>query len=271
MVIAHPQLIKAFLMKLGYIEIGKSKKYYNHQVQEALPSAGVCLYQGYGTAFTLLENGLYLKIDSSTRVVQNTACINRVNDLYNMHKNLEKDEKRAKIKAEFIGQTVMANYGNHRYWRIEDVKFDLDTDQFIVNKDTNETLSQYYLAKYKLKIAKPKAPLFKAVLNEIKKKGGDSQPKKEEMDILLVPEFCLMSGLPDDFDERKRREVSGKTIVAADIKKNRITDIVKKLNTNSALDDFGPQSIQKALTLKIEKESEKIDAINLGSPLLALG
>jgi len=38
-------LIKAFLMKLEDIEIGKSKKYYNHKIQEARPSAGVCLYQ----------------------------------------------------------------------------------------------------------------------------------------------------------------------------------------------------------------------------------
>ena len=75
------------------------------------------------------------------------------------------------------------------------------------------------------------------------------------MEILLLPEFCMMSGLPDDFDERKRRDVSSKTIIAADVKKQRITDIVNKLNNSSALEEFGPQAIQSALTLKIEKNS----------------
>lgn len=116
----------------------------------------------------------------------------------------------------------MASYGNNRYWRVEDVVFDMNTDEFIVNKDTNMNLTQYYQEKYGLTVTKKKTPLFKASLNENKKKGGESQPKKEEMEILLLPEFCFISGLPDDFDERKRRDVSAQTIVNPGIKQERI-------------------------------------------------
>ena len=165
-------LVKAFLMKLDYMESGKSKKYFKHQDQISLPNAGVVLYKGFGTSFTLLESGLYLKIDSSTRVVQNSTALTAINTFYAMHKNDDKDSKRNKLRDEFRGKTVMANYGNHRYWRVEDIEFDQDTERFVVNKETNQTLSQYYKEKYNMAIEKPKQPLIKAKLNEVKKKGG---------------------------------------------------------------------------------------------------
>jgi hypothetical protein len=45
----------------------------------------------------------------------------------------------------------------------------------------------------------------------IKARPDDKKDKDKE--IILVPELLLMSGLSDDFDERKRREVSECTIV----------------------------------------------------------
>jgi hypothetical protein len=84
---------------------------------------------------------------------------------------LDKDEKRNIIKANFISKVVMANYGNHKYWRIEDVIFDINPDTFIVNKDSNENLTEYYATKYNLKIENKKQPFFLASLNDFKKKG----------------------------------------------------------------------------------------------------
>ena len=55
----------------------------------------------------------------------------------------------------------------------------------------------YYKNKYNINITKPKQPLLKA---ENKKQGG--------IQILLVPELCLMTGIPEDFDEYKRKQIS---------------------------------------------------------------
>ena len=38
------------------------------------------------------------------------------------------------------------------------------------------------------------------------------------MDILLVPELCNMTGIPEDFDEFKRKQVSQNTILDAQTK-----------------------------------------------------
>lgn len=178
-------MIKTFLMKLDYHEVGKTKKYFKHANSVAINNVGVVLYKGYSTSINLLENGIYLKIDSSTRVVQNERAVEAINKLYKTYKDLDKDEKRNKIKSNFISKVVMANYGNHKYWRIEDVIFDVNPDTFIVNKDSNENLTEYYAAKYNLKIENKKQPFFLASLNDFKKKGEEKD--KDEMPVYLIP------------------------------------------------------------------------------------
>jgi len=55
------------------------------------------------------------------------------------------------------------------------------------------TFAEYYDATYGMKIKNKKQPVLKAVLNGMKK----SKITKES---ILIPEFLLLSGLPDDFD-----------------------------------------------------------------------
>ena len=64
-----------------------------------------------------------------------------INNIYKMNKDLDRDAKRRKIQDEFKGKVVMANYGNHKYWKIEDAVFDVNSEDYVVNKDTKETLS----------------------------------------------------------------------------------------------------------------------------------
>ena len=59
------------------------------------------------------------------------------------------------------------------------------------------SLTQYYKNHYNLTINVSKQPLIKAAL--------DKKAKEKNMEVILVPELLLISGLPDNFDERKRR------------------------------------------------------------------
>ena len=56
------------------------------------------------------------------------------------------------------------------------------------------TYTEYYEKNYGMKIKNKKQPVLQAVVSS-KKKGSAT----------LIPEFLLISGLPDNFDERKRR------------------------------------------------------------------
>jgi hypothetical protein len=83
----------------------------------------------------------------------------------------------------------MTNYGKTAYYKIIDICFKKLDEEFIQPK--NISLKNYYLDKYQIDIKNLTQPLLQA---ENKNKRSDEGP------LLLVPELCLMTGIPDSFD-----------------------------------------------------------------------
>jgi hypothetical protein len=78
-----------------------------------------------------------------------------------------------------------------------------------------------------------------------------------------------MSGLPDDFDERKRREISDHTIVPPSVKLNELQEVFS--NFNSDKEGFNPSTVAEKLGIKLDTTPAKIKAKQLGLPELQLG
>ncbi len=87
-------------------------------------------------------------------------------------------------------------------------------------------LLQYYEKQYNCKIKKPKQPL---VVAEGRKKGET---------IVLIPELLLMTGIPDNFDEFRRKKISENTIRQPNDKMNDIGELIKKLRYADQLNDL---------------------------------
>lgn len=81
----------------------------------------------------------------------------------------------------------MTNYGRTRYVKIIDVEFS-DIDTTIV-PDQNISIREYYSKKYNLTIENPKQPLL--VVEE---------KRRKDEKVYMIPEICLMTGIPEDFD-----------------------------------------------------------------------
>ena len=79
-----------------------------------------------------LEKGIYLRVDSAKKIVRNQSVLDFINDVYSKNKNKDRDEKRAILKTELVGQIIMTNYGKSRYLKISDVIFDT-IDEFKLN------------------------------------------------------------------------------------------------------------------------------------------
>ncbi len=93
-----------------------------------MENIGVKLFNGFATSINYLENGIYLRVDSATRIVQNKTALAEIDSIMQTNQSKSKDEKRQLIKEQFCGAVVMAKYGNHKYWRVEDVVFDLNSN-----------------------------------------------------------------------------------------------------------------------------------------------
>lgn len=90
------------------------------------------------------------------------------------------------MRESLIGKTIMTNYGKARYVRVDDLVFENIDSTFI--PETNTSLREYYQNKYTIAIKNDKQPLLL-----VTKKGSPTPD-------YMIPELCLMTGLPDSFD-----------------------------------------------------------------------
>jgi hypothetical protein len=79
---------------MQYTEIGKSKKYFDPSSRKTLDGANVTIYKGYSSNFTLLENGLFLKIDPTVKIIQSDSALDVINNIYKLNSTKCKTEKR---------------------------------------------------------------------------------------------------------------------------------------------------------------------------------
>jgi hypothetical protein len=123
--------------------------------------------------------------------------LNFIDSLYQMHKDKDKEEKRNILKTELIDKIVMSNYGKSNYYKISDIEFkDIES----VYLDDKLSLVDYYDQKYKHKVKNFKQPLLV------------TEGRDKTKPTYLLPELMLMTGIPDNFDEMRRKKISEKTI-----------------------------------------------------------
>ena len=148
----------------------------------------------------------------------------------------------------------MTNYGKTSYHKIEEIVFqDLENIQL---EDANLSLREYYLQKYGITIKNSKQPLLRV---ESKRKGN------KEFQIYLVPELCLMTGIPDNFDEFRRKKISEQTIKGPDEKQREILKLMRQLRDNDEFRSF------KDIGIRIDKNLETIKGKIIPMPRLQLG
>lgn len=65
--------LRGIMSRLGYIEIGKSGKYFttaNHT-----PIDNLHMYKGFTSNFLECENGMFLRVDSARKIVRSTTVL----------------------------------------------------------------------------------------------------------------------------------------------------------------------------------------------------
>lgn len=101
---------------------------------------------------------------------------------------------------ELVGQTVMTNYNNKTY-RIDDINFDMHPkDTFKMRNDTDKSFVDCYYENYKLKVRDPENQVMLVSMAKNKRNGPNEQAEGgEPRAILLIPEFCVLTGNNQSF------------------------------------------------------------------------
>ena len=214
------------------------------------PIDNLVMYNGFKSNFVELERGIYLRVDAAKKIVRNQTVLEFIDHIVNINKDKEKDERRMIIKEKLINQTVMSNYGRTVYHRITDLKFEDMSTINITTPEETMNLLEFYKKKYNITINKPKQPLVVA------------EGRRKEETILLVPELLLMTGIPEDFDEFRRKKVSEITIKPPHDKKREIGELMNKLKDCREINDL------EGIGIKLNREMERINAKHMQAPTL---
>ena len=128
-----------------------------------------------------------------------------------------------------------------------------------LNEDT-PNLKVYYKNKYNIDLKSETQPLL-VVENKImrREKTANQGP------TYLLPELCSMTGIPDNFDEQRRKAISQQTILAPSDKSKEIQSFMTQLSDNGEITRL------EELGIKLNSKLNKVPARQISNPSLELG
>lgn len=172
---------------------------------------------------------------------------------------MDKEEKRNQVRKALINSIVMTNYGKCTFYRVLDIDFK-SMNEVRVSEEC-PTLKDYYQKRYGITIKNEGQPLLQAE-NKIRRRevnGTDQGP------TYLIPELCQMTGIPEDFDEQRRKRISNETILSPEIKLKEIDGFMKALENSTELKTLNE------IGINLSNRMNKFQAKEIPKPALELG
>lgn len=123
-----------------------------------------------------------LAVDNIFKFMSTKTCLERIRELKDQS-HTDHQWKQV-VRMEFSGKSIIADWGNKRTYRVDDVDFDVTplTHEFVWN-DEPIKLARYFQVVYNKIVSDPNQPCF------LVKMGEQHQ--------YLPVEFCLLDGVPD--------------------------------------------------------------------------
>lgn len=118
---------------------------------------------------------------------------------------------------------IMTEYGKPAFYKITDIDFDKKMED--VHFGNYQGLNDYFRQRYGIEIKVKNQPLL-VVENKIQRKKANNT---DTGPTYLPPEVCCMTGIPDNFDERRRKAISDKTILFPKEKHREIEGLLTEL------------------------------------------
>ena len=251
--------LRGTMNRLDYMEIGRSGKYFTMRKDKIQPIDNLTMYKGFTSAFQECDKGIFLRVNTARKIVNNGTVLDAINGIYKKCQDSPKEIKRNQTKKELINSIIMTNYGKMTFYRILDIEF--KSMMSVPISDDIPNLKEYYAKRYGIEVKSEGQPLL-VVENKIRRreKAGSTQGP-----TYLLPELCCMTGIPENFDENRRKQISQQTILAPQEKKVEIEDFMKELVAKNEVQNL------EEIGIKLNKNLNKVTAKQISNPSLELG
>ncbi|XP_063081853.1 piwi-like protein 3 isoform X2 [Cavia porcellus] len=228
----HPDCIRYYniflrrILKLMNLkQIGRN--YYNDANTRTFFSSSLETIPGYVTSILPYEQSLTLCSDTCFKLLQSRTVFDVIRKKF---ARIPRDRyQQEKISQELIGLVVFTRYNNKTH-KVAAVNWDLSPRDTFKRSDSSEiTFVDYYMQQYNQIITDLNQPLL---VSQGKWRRGQRNISPEP--ILLVPELCYLTGLPDDV-EQKPNEMGNLTKLMKqppEVRKTESENFVRNVNKN---------------------------------------
>lgn len=187
--------MKKFLHLLGFYQITATGSWVHSDLATPIADGRILsMVRGFKTAtHTYDNNKILVQMESVHKLLQRRNVLQVMTDI----RNQKPANLREALQSELVGKLVITNY-NKRIYRIEDIRYDVRPTGTFEDSRENKQISyvDYYNRRHALKITDMNQPMLQVVPNNKKGKNERGNEGKAN-EILLVPEFCNITGLTE--------------------------------------------------------------------------
>ncbi|KAM8962021.1 piwi-like protein 1 [Pelodytes ibericus] len=228
-------IFRRLLKMMNMKQIGRN--YYNPNDPIEITNHHLTVWPGFTTSILQYETNIMLCIDVSHKVLRSETVLDL---MYNLHGKVGPHNFHDVCSKELIGQIVLTKYNNKTY-RIDDIDWDF-SPQSTFQKGNGKEISfiEYYRTQYNKEITDLAQP---AVVHHPKKSKGPSGDPVGP--ILLIPEFCNLTGLTDKMrsDFNVMKDLAIHTRLAPDQREKQVGKFLNYIhkddNVQKELRDWG--------------------------------
>ena len=274
-IMKNPKIIKFHDRTIFEIDKENIKNIQNNQY----------FYCGYITSVNITESGLYMLVNNVNKLITGKTVLKKMIELRSKLKgeNMELKDIYREIKDYCkYHKTVLTMYGSLRTYKILDIDFDKNPVNTTMSyKDIDglqKTISliNYYKMQYQIEIKEKNQPLIIAENNFIKNQKSlqtNSQnslsSKYSSYNIYLIPELVYITGLEENNNKERRRNLITSGIKNPNEKMKKIKGIYKLIESTNSKQIKNKKG--ERINLKSPKELSEEWGINLGSNLIFQG
>jgi hypothetical protein len=219
-------IIKQAFRETNLRQIGKQPRFFDVSKAIVVENTGLQACPGFRASAFNYASGMTLVLDSINKFISSRSCLERIQEIM---KSEYIEDKKARVKEEFQYKSVIGTWGNKKAYIVEDVIFHKTpvTQIFTDHKGEKQSIAEYFLKTYQMKLQNLSQPLFQVKINN--------------KECHLPTELCTIDGVPEQIreDPRRMREVLMTCRKDPIQKLKAIEDFSKDLFGQKALKDWG--------------------------------
>lgn len=203
--------------------------FYNPLRQIEVQKHNLQIWPGYTTAIHEFEDGLFLVVDVTHKILRCLTCWELLNNFYQRCRDRFKEE----AEKALVGNIVLTRY-NNRSFKIDEILWDDNPKSTFNCHGETITYVEYYKRHYNIQIRDDCQPLLLHRLKQ-KKSASPTQVATEKPDVIcLIPELCFLTGLSEDIknDNQLKRELASMARLTPSARVDQLRSLVDTVKSN---------------------------------------